>query len=153
MVARTRASSHTLYSIAKQLVVQGGIIILCANSHVCLQMHYSSLQDSAISFLQFCYNVHRWRFSGNLHITTIELAITFIYVTSVQIAYGHIACCKNAQHLHTKYSSPLTVTYCVVTWPFLLRVPLLQPWSQFLVCISNNMWKQKSGEGLGAFYT
>jgi len=41
----------TLYSTAKQLVVQEGIIILCAKSHVCLQMHHSSLQDSAISFL------------------------------------------------------------------------------------------------------
>ena len=86
----------------------------CARRHhnlVCNLTHL--LTNAPLQSVRFCYFLfaivlHHWRFSGNLHITTIELAITFIYVTSVRIACGNIACRKNVQHLHTKYSSPLT---------------------------------------------
>ena len=86
----------------------------CARRHHNLVCKLTrSLTNAPLQSARFCYFLFAillqcWRFSGNLHITTIELAITFIYVTSVQIAYGNIACRKNAQHLHTKYSSHLT---------------------------------------------
>ena len=65
--------------------------------HVCLQINV------AVQFARFyCFPLtillNHWRFSGNLYVTTFQLAITFIYSVSVQFIYSRIPHCKNAQH-------------------------------------------------------
>jgi len=91
-----------------------------ATVHVHLQLRYTM----PVQFVRFCYFtctilLHHPRFSGNLHVTTIQLAITFMYITSVWMVYGCIAChtdCVSDIHTTNYATRRLTKGFNAVAW-------------------------------------
>ena len=103
VVVQKCAIFQTLCCVAKRLIVQGNVITSCEDSHVCLQLCTFTLTIVPVWSVRFSHFectilLHHQRFSGNLHVITIQLAIVFVYIASVQIVYSCVACRKNVQH-------------------------------------------------------